>query len=98
VLGSLFLLAMAWSYRLDGYHLLINGTGANGAFSYLDHQWLIPAYLSLSVITVAAAVLVLVSGWTGQLRTIFFTVSALLLLSVTLDLVLPSVARRFTVC
>jgi uncharacterized membrane protein (UPF0182 family) len=95
VLGSLFLLAMAWSYRLDGYHLLVNGTGPNGAFSYLDHQWLIPAYLSLSVITVAAAVLVLVSGWTGQLRTIFFTVSALLVLSVSLDLVLPSVARRF---
>jgi uncharacterized membrane protein (UPF0182 family) len=96
VLGSLFLLAMAWSYRLDGYHLLINGTGPLGAFSYLDHQWLIPAYLSLSVITVAAAVLVLVSGWTGQLRTIFFTVSALLILSVSLDLILPSVARRFT--
>jgi uncharacterized membrane protein (UPF0182 family) len=96
VLGALFLLAMAWSYRLDGYHLLVNGTGPGGAFSYLDHEWLIPAYLALSVITVAAAVLVFVSGWTGQLKTIFFTVSALLILSVTLDLVLPSVARRFT--
>jgi len=95
VLGALFLLVMAWSYRLDGYRLLIDGTGPNGAFSYLDHQWLIPAYLSLSVITVAAAVLVFVSGWTGQIRTIFFTVSAVLVFSVTLDLVLPSVARRF---
>ena len=95
VLGALFLVVMAWSYRLDGYRLLINGTGPNGAFSYLDHQWLIPAYLSLSVITVAAAVLVFVAGWTGQIRTIFFTVSAVLVFSVTLDLVLPSVARRF---
>jgi uncharacterized membrane protein (UPF0182 family) len=95
VLGALFLLVMAWSYRLDGYRLLIHGTGPSGAFSYLDHQWLIPAYLSLSVITVAAAVLVFVSGWTGQIRTIFFTVSAVLVVSVTLDLVLPSVARRF---
>ena len=97
VLGALFLMVVAWSYRLDGYHLLINGTGPNGAFSPLDHQWLIPAYVSLSVITVAAAELVLVSGWTGQIRTIFFTVSAVLLLSVTLDLLLPSVARRFAV-
>ncbi len=94
LLGALFLVVMAWSYRLDGYHLLVAGTGPGGAFSYLDHQWLIPAYLSLSVITLAAAVLVLVSGWTGQIRTIFFTISALLVLSVTLDLVLPSVARR----
>lgn len=94
VLGSLFLLVMAWSYRLDGYRLLIQGTGGNDTFSYLDHQWLIPAYLSLSVVTVAAAALVLVSGWTGQLRTIFFTVSALLVCSVALDLILPSVAGR----
>jgi uncharacterized membrane protein (UPF0182 family) len=92
----LFLLVMAWSYRLDGFRLLINGTGPDGAFSYFDHQWLIPAYLSLSIITVAAAVLVLVSGWTGQLRTIFFTVSAVLVLAITLDLVLPAAARRYS--
>jgi uncharacterized membrane protein (UPF0182 family) len=96
VLGALFLVLMAWSYRLDGYHLLINGTGQDGAFSYLDHQCLIPSYLSLSIITVAAAALVLVSGWTGQLRTIFVTVSILLILSVSLDLVLPAAARRFS--
>jgi len=94
VLGSLFLLVTAWNYRLAGYRLLINGTGVNGMFSYLDHQWLIPAYVSLSVVTVAAAALVLVSGWTGQLRTIFFTISAVLVCSIALDLVLPSVARR----
>ena len=95
VLACFFLFTMAWSYRLDGYHLLIHGTGPNDAFSYLDHQWLIPAYLSLSVITMASAVLVFVSGWTGQLRTIFFTVSALLIVAVTFDFVLPSVARRY---
>lgn len=95
VLGALFLLITAWNYRLAGYRLLIDGTGVNGMFSYIDHQWLIPAYLSLSVVTVAAAALVLVSGWTGQLRTIFFTISAVLVFSIALDLVLPSVARRF---
>jgi uncharacterized membrane protein (UPF0182 family) len=94
VLGSLFLMVMAWSYRLDSYRLLIHGTGVDGMFSYVDHQWLIPAYLSLSVVTVAAAALVLVYGWTGQIRTIFFTVSAVLVFSIALDLVLPSVARR----
>ncbi len=93
-LASLFLLTMAWSYRLDGYELLMNGSGTDGMFSYVDHQWLIPAYLSLSVGTVAAAALVLVSGWTGQIRAGFFTISAILIFSIALDLILPSVARR----
>ncbi|HEX2723588.1 MAG TPA: UPF0182 family protein, partial [Gemmatimonadaceae bacterium] len=93
-LASLFLLTMAWSYRLDGYELLMQGSGPDGMFSYVDHQWLIPAYLSLSVGTVAAAALVLVSGWTGQIRAGFFTISAVLIFSIALDLVLPSVVRR----
>ncbi|HUQ46849.1 MAG TPA: UPF0182 family protein [Gemmatimonadaceae bacterium] len=94
VLSALFLLTMAWSYRLDGYELLMHGSGPDGMFSYVDHQWLIPAYLSLSVGTVAAAVLVLVSGWMGQVKAGFFTVSAVLIFSVALDLILPSVVRQ----
>ena len=94
VLACLFLMSMAWSYRLDGYELLIEGSGPDGMFSYVDHQWLIPAYVSLSVGMVAAAALVLVSGWTGQVRAGFFTISAVLIFSVALDLVLPSVVRR----
>ena len=94
VLASLFLLTMAWSYRLDGYELLVDGSGPDGMFSYVDHQWLLPAYLSLAIGTVAAAVLVLVSGWMGQVRAGFFTVSAVLIFAVALDLVLPSVVRK----
>jgi uncharacterized membrane protein (UPF0182 family) len=94
VLASLFLLSMAWSYRLDGYELLVRGSGPDGMFSYVDHQWLLPAYLSLAIGTVAAAALVLVTGWMGQVRAGFFTVSAVLIFSVALGLVLPSVVRR----
>jgi uncharacterized membrane protein (UPF0182 family) len=85
---------MAWSYRLDGYELLMSGSGADGMFSYVDHQWLLPAYISLSIGTVAAAVLVLISGWMGRVRAGFFTISAVLIFSISLDLVLPSVVRR----
>lgn len=94
VLASLFLLTMAWSYRLDGYEILMSGSGPDGMFSYVDHQWLIPAYLSLSVGTVAGAALVLLSGWLGQIRAGFFTISAVLILSIALDLILPSVVRQ----
>jgi uncharacterized membrane protein (UPF0182 family) len=93
-LASLLLVMMAWSYRLDGFKLLTHGSGPDGVFSYVDHQWLIPAYLSLSVGVVAAAALVLASGWTGQLRLSFFTISGVIIFSVALDLVLPSVVRR----
>ncbi|MEO8195000.1 MAG: UPF0182 family protein [Gemmatimonadales bacterium] len=94
VLASLFLLATAWSYRLDGYNLLIDGSGPDGMFSYVDHQWLLPAYISLAIGTVAAAAVVLLSGWLGQVRAGFFTISAVLIFSVALDLILPSVLRR----
>ena len=94
VLASLFLLTMAWSYRLDGYELLMQGSGADGMFSYVDHQWLIPAYVSLSVGTVAAAALVLLSGWVGQVRAGFFTISAVLIFSIAIDLILPSVVGQ----
>ena len=94
VLASLFLLTMAWSYRLDGYELLVEGSGSDGMFSYVDHQWLIPAYVSLTVATVAASALVFLSGWLGQVRAGFFTISAVLIFAVALDLILPSVVRR----
>ena len=94
VLASLFLLTMAWSYRLDGYELMMHGSGPEGMFSYVDHQWLLPAYVSLSVGTVAASALVLLSGWIGQVRAGFFTVSAVLIFAIALDLILPSVVRR----
>jgi uncharacterized membrane protein (UPF0182 family) len=94
ILAALFLLTMAWSYRLDGYELLVDGSGPDGMFSYVDHQWLLPAYLSLAIGTVAAAVLVFVSGWMGQVRAGFFTISAVLIFSIALDLVLPSFVRR----
>lgn len=94
ILAALFLVTMAWSYRLDGYALLMHGSGPEGMFSHVDHQWLIPAYLSLSIGTLAAAALVLLSGWTGRMRAGFFTISAVLIFSITLDLVLPGVVRR----
>ena len=97
ILAALFLLTMAWSYRLDGYELLIDGSGPEGMFSYVDHQWLLPAYLSLAIGTVAAAALVFVSGWMGQVRAGFFTISAVLIFSIALDLVLPSFVQRLGV-
>jgi uncharacterized membrane protein (UPF0182 family) len=96
VLASLLLLITMWSYRLQSYDLLIRGNGEDGVFSYIDHQWILPGLLLLSIATAAAAITVLLSGWTGQLRTSFIAVTVVVVLSITVQEIIPVLVRRFT--
>jgi uncharacterized membrane protein (UPF0182 family) len=96
VLASLLLLITMWSYRLKSYDLMIRGGGEGGVFSYVDHQWLLPGLLLLWIVTAAAAITVLLSGWTGQLRTSFVAVTVVVVLSVSIQEIVPRVVRRFT--
>ena len=96
VLAALILLLTMWSYRLASYDLLIQTPGETGSFSYVEHQWLLPGLLILSIATVAAAATMLFSGWTGQLRTSFIAVTGVVLLSIAVQEVVPLIVRRFT--
>jgi uncharacterized membrane protein (UPF0182 family) len=96
VLAALLLLVTVWSYRLQSYDLLIRGSGEQGVFSYVDHQWLLPGLVILSVATAAAAITVLLSGWMGQLRTSFIAVTAIVIMSLTIQEIVPLLVRRFT--
>lgn len=96
VLAALLLLITMWSYRLESYELLIRGSGDGGVFSYVDHQWLLPGLVILSVATAAAAITVLLSGWTGQLRTSFIAVTVIVVLSVGVQEIVPLLVRHFT--
>jgi hypothetical protein len=95
MLAATLLILLAWSYRLDAFSLLGEGSGALGEFSYVDHRVLVPANVLLSVVTLAGALALLWTGWAGQLRAAFATVSALLLLSLGLHQLAPAIARRF---
>lgn len=95
VLAALLLLITMWSYRLQSYDLLIQGSGEGGAFSYVDHQWLLSGLVMLSIATAAAAITVLLSGWTNQLRTAFVAVTVIVVLSVTVQEIVPILVRRF---
>jgi uncharacterized membrane protein (UPF0182 family) len=95
VLGAALLVILGWSYRLDAYRLLLDGSGAMGTFNALDHRVGIPSNLVLALGTVAAAMLLLWAGWFGQLRLAFATVSAVLLLALGLRQLLPPIAERF---
>jgi uncharacterized membrane protein (UPF0182 family) len=96
VLAALLLLITMWSYRLESYDLLIRGSGEGGVFSYVDHQWLLPGLLLLSIATAAAAITVLMTGWTGQLRTSFVAATVIVVLSVTVQDVVPLIVRHST--
>ena len=96
VLAALLLLLTMWSYRLESYDLMIRGGGEEGVFSYVDHQWLLPGLLLLWIATAAAAITVLLSGWTGQLRTSFVAVTVIVVLSISVQEVVPLLVRRFT--
>ncbi|HKH94125.1 MAG TPA: UPF0182 family protein, partial [Gemmatimonadaceae bacterium] len=94
MLGGMLLLALAWSYRLGMYRLLAEGSGPAGTFTSVDHRVTVPATLVLALVTLCAAVIVLWAGWSGQMRLAFFSVSAVLLLSLVARTVAPLVARR----
>ena len=94
MLGGMLLLGLAWSYRLGMYRLLAEGSGAGGAFTSIDHRVTVPATLVLALVTLCAAVIVMWAGWSGQMRLAFFSVSAVLLLSLVARTVAPLVARR----
>jgi Uncharacterized conserved protein len=96
VLAALLLLMTMWSYRLKAYDLLIRSGGDGGVFSYVDHHWLLPGLLLLSFATAAAAMTVLISGWTGQLRTSFVAVTVVIVLSIGVQEAIPFFVRRFT--
>nr|MBA3656511.1 UPF0182 family protein [Gemmatimonadaceae bacterium] len=76
------------------YALLLRGSGPSGAFSYVDHRWLAPTYLFLAIGTTAAAGLILLAGWSGQLKTSFLAVTAVLVISVSCLKVLPFLLRQ----
>jgi uncharacterized membrane protein (UPF0182 family) len=94
LLGALLIFLLAWSYRLDGLGLLINGTGLGGVFSSADWKVGVPANFVLAFATAAAAVLVGWAAWTGQMRIAFIAVTAVLALSLGLRQFLPPLARR----
>ncbi len=94
VLGTLVLLLLAWSYRLDAFDLLRDGSGPGGLFMRVDHAVTLKADLLLSAVCAIAALLVLRAGWMGQVRLAFITLSLVLAAALGLRIVLPALAVR----
>ena len=94
VLSTLVLLLLAWSYRLDAFDLLRDGSGPGGLFMRVDHAVTLKADLLLSAVCAIAALLILRAGWMGQVRLAFITLSLVLVAALGLRIVLPALAVR----
>ena len=97
-LGSFVLLLVAWRYRLNAYQLVYSARGAVFGGGYTDLHAQLPAYNILTVVTLAAAVLLVVvtvlrSGWRAMLGVlaVWFAVSFLA------GSVYPGLVQRFQV-
>jgi uncharacterized membrane protein (UPF0182 family) len=94
ILSGVMLLMLAWSFRLDMYALLTQGSGADGTFSWVDHQYGITGNLLLSILTLGAGLIVMWAGSVGQFRLAAISVLSVVVMSLVAREVVPAVAQR----
>jgi uncharacterized membrane protein (UPF0182 family) len=94
VLVGMLLFMLAWSFRLDMYSLLLDGSGVDGAFGYVDYHVGTLGDLALSLITLGAAVIVIWAGFVGQLRLAGISVLTVIALSLVIREVAPAIAQH----
>ena len=97
-LASLWLLLVAWQYRINAYELVHSARGSFFGAGYTDVKAQLPAYNILVVLTVIAAIalmaiVVLRRGW----RTILVVFAVWASVAVIAGDVLPSFVQRFQV-
>jgi uncharacterized membrane protein (UPF0182 family) len=99
VLGALMLGLMAWQYRLDAFQLVYgNRSGAVFGAGYADVHAQLPAYNALTVITLIAALLLVVAPFVRQAwRAIVAVLAIWILIAVVAGNVYPSLVQRFQV-
>ncbi|MES2522147.1 MAG: UPF0182 family protein [Gemmatimonadota bacterium] len=94
VLGALVLMLLAWSYRLDAFDVLRDGSGNDGLFMRVDHIVTLKVDLGLSIMSAVAGLLILRAGWVGQLRLAFITLTIVLVAALGLRHTLPALLER----
>ncbi|MDQ6827635.1 MAG: UPF0182 family protein [Gemmatimonadota bacterium] len=94
VLGTIVMIIVAWSLRLDAYNYYVDGHGAGGAFSYVDQHASVQADLVLSAGLIGAAITVLIAGWQGHVRMALVTVAVSLVLCLVVRKVAPALTWR----
>jgi uncharacterized protein len=94
VLAGVVLLLLAWSFRLDMYAMLYDGSGPEGAFTWVDHKVGVPGSLLLSVATLGAGLIVVFAGFVGQFRLAVAATLSVVAAALLVREIAPAVATR----
>ncbi len=97
-LGALILLLVAWQYRLDAFQLVYSTRGAVFGAGYTDVNAQLPAYNLLTLVTLIAAVLLLVNVVMRQAwRAIVIVLVVWVAVAVIAGNIYPGIVQRFQV-
>ncbi len=98
ILGALILLLVAWQYRLDAYQLVYSTRGAVFGAGYADEHAQLPAYNLLMIVTILAAILLLVTVFLRRAwRAIVVVLVVWLAVAILAGNIYPSLVQRFQV-
>lgn len=97
LLVALFFILKAWSYRLDAYELLMSSRGVAFGASYTDVHANLPAYNILAIISLLAALIMVVSIFIKMRKLVFGSIGLLIISSIVLGVVYPAVIEKFQV-
>jgi uncharacterized membrane protein (UPF0182 family) len=98
ILGAVLLALLAWQYRLDGYELVFSRRGSFTGAGYADVRAQLPAYNILFFVTLATAVLLLVTAFLRQAWRLMVGVLALwFVVAFLAGNLYPSLVQRFQV-
>ena len=97
VLLGLILVAKAFDYRIEAYHLLYSARGATFGASYTDVHAQLLAFNVLFVVALACAALTLVNIWVRGLWLPLAGIGFLVLSSLLLAAAYPALVQRFQV-
>ena len=97
IIAAVIMLAMGVGHWLDRWALVLSEDGYSFGASYTDLNARKPAMLIMTIVAVAAAVLMLVNIYVRQLRIVVGAVALWVVLGLVLGTAWPSVIQRFTV-
>jgi uncharacterized membrane protein (UPF0182 family) len=93
LLAAAGLLLLGWTFRLEAFDLLLQGSGPGGAFAAADQNFGIPVATILAYACGGAAFVVGWAGWSAQPRLALAVLTIILLLTPTLRWVVPGIVE-----
>ncbi|AQS59165.1 UPF0182 family protein [Desulforamulus ferrireducens] len=97
VLAALFFILKSWGYRLDQYFLLLSSSGVVHGAGYTDIHASLLAYRVLTVLSLITAAVIIANIFLKRFRITAYAIVGLLVVSILLGGVYPSVVQKFIV-